>query len=82
MTINSFRGAPVDFDETEVTVAPGEGYNWTFRANATGFSTAPYVVCESLEPGIYRFVYTGGEHPTGVRFEIEPRSTAATQGTP
>lgn len=81
-TLTRFRGPAIEFDGTGDTLDPGEGYEWTFRANATGFSTDRYVVCESLAPGFYRFVYLGGDQPLSVRFEISDPSDDQLQDTP
>lgn len=69
-TIIAFRDPQTGGNETTVRHEPDSGFEWTFRANASGFSTGRYVVCEALSPGVYRFVYVGSDPPLEVRFKI------------
>lgn len=68
-TVTLFRSGRSGFNATAVPHDPGDGFTWSFTANATGFAGGKYVVCEALGPGTYRFVY-GGSPQVGVRFEI------------
>lgn len=81
-TVTAFRGPRTDFPARNVSHEPDNGFDWTFRANASGFSTGRYVVCESLSPGVYRFVYAGGDGPLKVRFEITNRENETLEESP
>lgn len=68
-TVTRFREPSLGFNATAVAHDPGEGFEWSFRASADGFSGGKYVVCERLDPGDYRFVYAS-EPVLAVEFEI------------
>lgn len=68
-TITLFRGGRAGYNATAVPHDPGEGFDWSFRASATGFATGTYVVCDRLSAGEYRFVYATPEL-VAVGFEI------------
>ncbi|QLH77480.1 hypothetical protein HZS55_09310 [Halosimplex rubrum] len=68
-TVTLFPGGRTGFNATAVFHDPGEGFEWSVRASATGFSAGKFVVCERLAVGEYRFVYDGAP-ALAVRFEV------------
>jgi hypothetical protein len=72
-TVTLFPSGRAGFNATALVHAPGEGFEWSFRASAPGFSTGTFVVCERLAVGQYRFVYDGPPS-LAVRFEVVERS--------
>ena len=69
-------GSPADLPRTEETLAPNDGYSWTFRLREAELAEAvPDVeldVCPPLGPGTHRFIYWGIEDasPVGIEFEL------------
>ncbi|WP_135363912.1 hypothetical protein [Halosimplex halophilum] len=76
-TVTRFPAGRGGFNATAHVHDPGEGFEWSFRASAAGFSAGKFVVCEALPAGEYRFVYDGPP-ALAVRFEL----VGAGDGTP
>lgn len=68
-TVTLLREPYLGFNATAISHEPGEGFEWSFRVDAAGFTAGKYVVCERLSAGKYRFVYAG-DSPVAVRFEL------------
>jgi len=68
-TVTLFRSGRAGFNATALPHAPGDGFEWSFRASRAGCSTGKFVVCEVLPAGEYRFVYDGPP-ALAVRFEL------------
>lgn len=68
-TVTVFRAEEPGFNMSANRLDAGSSVEWTFHANATGFTADKYVVCEDIRPGQYRFVYAR-EPKLAVQFTI------------
>lgn len=68
-TITLFQSPYSGYNATAIPHESGQGFTWSFRATAAGFSSGKYVVCDDLQPGEYRFVYAG-DRELAVQFTI------------
>lgn len=72
----------VVFTDEGISHAPSTGFDWELTISPSGLVTAdaPFVVCDELDPGRYRFVYWGltpkaerdaeTEYALGAAFEV------------
>lgn len=70
-------GTPEAWQDNAISHEPGEGFTWEFTVREDGLDGAPVhdssiEVCPALEPGRYRFVYTGaiGSTYPAVAFDV------------
>lgn len=75
-TVTLFPSGRAGFNATALFHDPGEGFAWSFRASAAGFSTGKFVVCDPLPAGEYRFVYDAPPS-LAVRFELAEGAVGA-----